>query len=127
MNFNQRTSTLDLYKICNDLGVKNVKIIRKYDLKKTIEQKKFKNIIINLDDFGGGTHWVACNTDKKLYFDSYAQLPPFGVPSSYKRSSTKKELQDVEGENCGALCCLWLYYINFKSNDEFYKLFKDVY
>ena len=127
MNFNKRTSTLDLYKILNDLGVHNTKIIRKHQLKDTLKEKKYKNIIINLDDFGGGTHWVACNTDKKLYFDSYSQPKPFGIPPSYKRSSTKKELQDVEGENCGALCCLWLYYINFKSNDKFYSLFRDVY
>ena len=127
LNFNRRTSTLDLYKILSDLGVNNVKIIRKHQLKDTLKEKKYKNIIINLDDYGGGTHWVACNTDKKLYFDSYAQLPPFGIPSSYKRSSTYKELQNIDGQNCGPLCCLWLYYINFKSNDEFYKLFKDVY
>ena len=95
MNFNQRNSTLDLYKICNDLGVTNVKIIRKYDLKKTIEQKKFKNIIINLDDYGGGSHWVCCNTEKKLYFDSYAQLPPFGIPNSYKRSSMHIECTQI--------------------------------
>ena len=125
LNYNKRTSTLDLYKICNDLGIKDVKIIRKSDLKKTIP--KYQNIIINLDDYGAGSHWVALNTSKKLYFDTYSQLAPFGVPSSYKRSSTKKELQSIEGKNCGPLCCLWLYYINNKSNDEFYKLFRDVY
>jgi len=127
MNFNRRTSTLDLYKILDDLGVTNTKIIRKHQLKETLRQKNFKNIIINLDDYGGGSHWVALNTDKKLYFDSYAQLPPYGVPKSYKRTSTHIQLQSVDGENCGPLCCLWLYYVNFKSNDDFYNHFKDVY
>lgn len=127
MNFNRRTSTLDLYKILNDLGVHNTKIIRKHQLKDTLKEKKYKNLIINLDDYGGGTHWTFYSPEKNIYFDSYAQLPPFGIPKNAKLASTKKELQDVEGENCGALCCLFAYYINFKTKNEFYKLFKDVY
>jgi len=125
MNFNHRTSTLDLYKICNDLGINNVKIIRKNQLKKTIPH--YKNIIINLDDFGNGSHWVFYSPEKNIYFDSYAQLPPFGIPKNAKLASTKKELQTVDGENCGALCCLFAYYLNYKTKEQFYSLFKDVY
>jgi len=125
MNFNHRTSTLDLYKICNDLGINNVKIIRKNQLKKTIPY--YKNIIINLDDFGNGSHWVCYSRTHNMYFDSYAQKAPLGIPKNAKMASQKKELQSIEGKNCGPLCCLWLYYINNKSNDEYYKLFKDVY
>ena len=67
------------------------------------------------------------NTTKKLYFDSYAQPPPLEIPKNTKLASTNKELQNIEAEMCGQLCCLWLYYVNYKSNDDYYNLFKDVY
>ena len=76
---------------------------------------------------GNSTHWVALYKPKKLYFDSYAQSPPTVVPKNYKMASTNKEIESMDGNNCGQLCLLWLYYVNFKSNDEYYKLFKDLY
>ncbi len=127
MNFNKRTSTEDLYQLLKDLNIKDAIVIRKHQLSNILKHKKYKNIIMNLDDFNNGTHWVALNTDKKLYFDSYAQLPPLNVPKNYKMASDHIELQDIEGTNCGALCALWLYYINKKNNKSFYKLFIDVY
>lgn len=127
INFNSRSSIADLENILNKLGVKNYIICRKGQLKNYKKNKKITNYIINLDDLNNGSHWVAMNTTKKLYFDSFAQPPPLEIPKDYKLASTNKELQAIEGEICGQLCCLWLYYINYKSNDDYYNLFKDVY
>lgn len=127
MDFTKRTSTQDLYNLCEKLDIKNVMVCRLNELKSHLKNKSIKNYIINLDSYSSGSHWVACNTTKKMYFDSYAQEKPLELPKDYKRSSTHKELQTLESTDCGGLCCLWLYYINNKSNDEYYKLFKDVY
>jgi hypothetical protein len=127
MDYTKTTSTQDLYGLLHKLNVKNAIVCRKGELKKYLKNKKIKNYIINLDDIGGGTHWVACNTSKKMYFDSYSEEMPLAIPKDYKRASTFKELQLIESTDCGGLCCLWLYYINNKSNAEYYRLFKDVY
>lgn len=127
MDYSKRTSSDDLYKLCEKLDIKDVIVCRKGELKKNMKDNKYTNYIINLDDIGGGTHWVAKNSKKKVYFDSYAELPPVEIPKNYKLSSQKKELQALEATDCGGLCCLWLYYINYKNNKEYYKLFKDVY
>jgi hypothetical protein len=127
MNYTARTSIIDLENILNKLGVKNYIICRKGELKNYLKNKKITNYIINLDDVDNGTHWVAMNTTKKLYFDSYAQEKPLEIPKDYKLASTNKELQSIEAEICGQLCCLWLYYVNHKSNNDYYELFKDVY
>jgi len=127
MNYTARTSIIDLENILNKLGVKNYIICRKGEIKNYINNKKITNYIINLDDVNNGTHWVSLNTTKKLYFDSYAQDKPLEIPKNYKLASTNKELQSIESEICGQLCCLWLYYVNHKSNNDYYELFKDVY
>jgi len=127
MNYTARTSIIDLENILNKLGVKNYIICRKGELKNYIKNKKITNYIINLDDVNNGTHWVSMNTTKKLYFDSYALDKPLEIPKDYKLASTNKELQSIEAEICGQLCCLWLYYVNHKSNNDYYELFKDVY
>ena len=46
------------------------------------------------------------------------------IPKDYKRASTNKEIQSISSEMCGQLCCLWLYYINYKSNNSYYKINK---
>lgn len=127
MNYTARTSIIDLEHILNKLGIKNYIICRKGELKNYIKNKKITNYIINLDDVNNGTHWVAMNTTKKLYFDSYALDKPLEIPKDYKLASTNKELQSIESEICGQLCSLWLYYVNHKSNNDYYELFKDVY
>jgi hypothetical protein len=124
INFNNRSSTLDLYNIAKSIGIKNLKIIRKKDLRKYIH--RYENIILNLDDNGAGTHWVALNTSKKLYFDSYNQAPPSIIPSDYKFNKNF-EIQAIDDEFCGQLCLIWIWYINNQSEKAFYKLFKDVY
>jgi hypothetical protein len=122
-----RTSISDLYSLLNKMNIKNAIVISKDKLKNTLKNKNIKNIIINLDSKGMGTHWVALNTDKKLYFDSYAERAVLAVPKDYKLASKDKQLQSLTSSDCGGLCCLFLYYINFKNLKEFYKDFKDVY
>jgi hypothetical protein len=127
MDYTKTTTMEDLYDLASKLGIKNIKICRKHELKKYLKKDKFTNYIINLDDLGGGSHWVSANTSKKIYFDSYATKAPLAIPKDYKQASTFKELQSIESTDCGGLCCLWLYYINNKTNAEYYSLFKDVY
>jgi len=127
MDYTKTTTAEDLYDLCDKLGIENIKICRKGELKKYLKNKNYTNYIINLDDLGHGSHWVGLNTSKKMYFDSYATEAPLAIPKNYKRASTFKELQSIQSTDCGGLCCLWLYYINNKSNSEYYSLFRDVY
>lgn len=123
-----RTSDKDLEKLCKDINIHNVMICRKSEMPKYIKNKNYNNFIINLDDFGTGSHWVAFNKNKKIYFDSYS-LPPPTILKKYvtKVASNSKELQTFDAEDCGPLCCLWLYFINYRTNKEYYNLFKDIY
>ena len=127
MDFTNQTSQNDLYQICKELGISNVKVIRKDQLKNTLKNKYISNIIINLDSFGCGTHWVYLSPLYKIYFDSYAQPAPLEVPKNYRLASQIKQIQSIEATDCGALCCLFAYYLNFKSKKDYYKLFKDCY
>jgi len=123
-NFINRSSINDLYNLCNSMGIKNIYICNRDELKNSLNNNKIKNIILNMGD---STHWVALNKTKKIYFDSYASEKPLGIPFNYKKASTNKEIQSISSSDCGQLCCLWLYYINFKSNKDYYNLFKDIY
>jgi hypothetical protein len=123
-NLNRRSSILDLYNIARSIGLTNLKVIRKKDLRKYIH--RYENIILNLDDIGSGSHWVAINTTKKVYFDSYNQPPPEIIPDDYKYNKNF-EFQSIDDEFCGQLCLLWTWYINNETEYKFYKLFKDVY
>jgi hypothetical protein len=124
MNLINRSSDYELLDLGNKLGLQNLIVCSKSDLPKYLSNKKIKNIIFNM---GNSTHWVALYKPKKLYFDSYAQPMPSVVPKNYKRSSTNKEIESIDGNNCGQLACLYLYYVNYKTQDEYYKLFKDLY
>ena len=126
MNLINRTSDFELYNLCNQLGIKNVIICRKLELKKYLKNKIINNFIINLDDIHNGSHWVSYYRPKNLYFDSYAQIPPNELKNA-KCANTYKQIESIDAEDCGQLCCLWLHYVNFKSNKEYYKLFKDTY
>ena len=124
MNLINRSSDYELLDLGNKLGLQNLIVCAKSDLPKYLSNKKIKNIIFNM---GNSTHWVALYKPKKLYFDSYAQAAPSIVPKNYKMASTNKEIESMDGNNCGQLCLLWLYYVNFKSNNEYYMKFKDLY
>lgn len=127
MDFTKTTSTQDLYSLLHKLKVKNAIVCRKGELKKYLKNKMIKNYVINLDDVGNGSHWVFYSPVHKIYFDSYAQDPPLAIPKNTKIASTKKELQSIESTDCGGLCCLFAYYLNYKTKEQFYSLFRDVY
>ena len=127
MDYTKRTSVTDLLLIARVLKVNNFAVCRLDELPRVLNQKKIDNIVINLDSYGSGSHWVALNRTKKLYFDSYAQPAPSIVPRNYKLASQTKEVQSIAATDCGALCVLWLHYVNYKSNEDYYKLFSDVY
>lgn len=127
-SFNLRSSQRQLYKYASELGIKNLIICRLKDSKKYMDDPKIKNIIINLDNKGDGTHWVAVYKPKKYYFDSYAQsIPETLLDFGLTKASTVKELQSIDSQTCGWLCLLFLQYCNYKSKNQFYKLFRDVY
>ena len=116
-----QTSSSELIDLMKKMRIPNHAVVRKKDLFKT----KADNVIINLDDVGGGTHWVACCKSKKLFFDSYGQYPPTIIPQDYKYS--KKIIQGIHQRDCGQLCALWLYYVNYETPKKFYDLFNGLY
>lgn len=79
-------------------------------------------LILNTDDFGAGRHWVAVNKKTKQYFDPYGYDKLKHIPKGYKLASTTKQLQSLNGKNCGPLCLAWLAY-----GDAVYENMKDVY
>jgi hypothetical protein len=127
LDYAARSSVSDLEGLLEKLNVSGVHICRLSQVKAALS-KKYKSLIINLDNYGPGTHWVALDTKTRKYFDTYAEEMPEEIPRGYTRASTHKQLQDLTGTACGALCVLWLYYVR-KSNGEatYYKFFKDVY
>jgi len=127
INYLNISSDTQLRELADQMGIPNLTIIPRYKLRTALKCKHIKNIIVNYRDAPNGSHWVAINKTKKMYFDSYAQPMLPELSSRYKRSSTTKEIQSIDGSNCGQLSVLWLYYTNFRSNEDFYKLFKDVY
>jgi hypothetical protein len=129
-NLINRSSTNELYNLANKLELENLIIIRKNKFNRY--KNDYENIIINLDDIDNGSHWVAINTKKKIYFDSYNQKMPNIIPKDYKQANSQFEIQSLSSEMCGQLCVLFLYFLQkIKNSDkaikEFYKLFKDVY
>ena len=128
MNLINRSSDYQLYDLCDKLGVKNQVVCAKDELKKYLKRPNIRNIIFNMSSTEIGSHWVAIDKKTKTYFDSYNELAPTVVPKDYKLSSLKKiQLQSIEAQDCGQLCCLFLYYSNFKTIKEFYALFTDCY
>jgi len=131
MNLINRSSTSNLYDLAKKLGLKDLIIIRKKDYNNF--KNSYENIILNLDDVNNGSHWVAVNTKKKIYFDSYNQpMPNIIQKEGYKQANSKFEIQSLNSEMCGQLCVLFLYYLQKyetpnKAIKEFYSKFIDVY
>lgn len=79
---------------------------------------KIEKGIINLDnDVGAGTHWVAYSKRNGFikYFDSYGDLKPPVEVEKYLLSNGSgvikynyRRYQDLEKENCGHLCLMFL-------------------
>ena len=74
--------------------------------------KKTGFMIVNMDDLGGGTHWVYGATDEKnnYYFDSFGMPPPTQVRDGMKKSGKKCffntiQIQDDDSSSCGWFCC----------------------
>lgn len=130
MNTINRSSTNELYVLANKMGLIDLIIIRKKDLKKYFNGHE--NLILNLDDKSSGTHWVAINTKKKIYFDSYNLPPPNIIPKDFKQANSRFQIQSLNSQMCGQLCVLFLYYLQKNKNPdkgikEFYNNFNDVY
>jgi len=111
------TSERDLDKLATDMGIK----ITTGRLK-DINSLGGNLLVLNLDDYGNGNHWIAHNREKNMSMDSYAFLDA-------RLGSYNKQIQSLDAKMCGPLSVLWLYYTDkFEDgNDRFYKLFKDVY
>lgn len=118
---NRSTSSSTLEHLLLKMGVNDFDIVRKRD----IPHCRSENLIINLDDNGPGTHWVAMNRKHKLYFDPFGLSPPESVPKHYKHRRTI--IEGIHDEDCGPLCALWLHYVNHKSPEAFFKLFRPLY
>lgn len=130
MNLINRSSAKQLYDLANKLKLKDLIIIRKHQFNNY--KNDYENIIINLDSHNNGTHWVYCNTKKKIFFDSYNELMPNIIPKDYKQANSKFEIQSLNSEMCGQLSVLFAYYLQKYKNtekaiNEFYSKFKDVY
>lgn len=123
MNLTQKTSTTDLYNLADQIGL-DIIVISKKEFPQC--KRDHESIVMNLDDTTG-THWVAINTKKKVYFDSYNQPPPMCIPRNYKESNHDFEVQSIDAQDCGQLSVLFLYYCKHKSIGAYYDLFKDVY
>jgi len=136
MNIINRSSTSDLYNLAEKLGLNDLIIIRKKDLKSNLPPRRegvhHENIIINLDDYAEGSHWVAVNTKKRIYFDTYNMPPPNAIPKNYKQANSRFQLQSLDSSFCGQASLLFLYYLQKNKNTsrgikEFYAKFDDVY
>lgn len=71
--------------------------------KKFLDGEKQDSAIINLDNYGNGTHWTAVKPIKKniiYYEDSFGVKSPFKTNKLIVYSPFKKQ-KDYE-ENCGA-------------------------
>ncbi len=113
------TSESQLHDLANAMGM-TIQTGRITDLPKLTGDK----LILNLDHYGPGTHWVAIDRQKKEYFDPYSYERPKEVPRGLKIASGTRQLQSLDAKDCGLLCLTWLY---APRSDEFMKMFKDVY
>ena len=119
------TSKSELEIILSKFKIPKSIVIVQSELPSVID--RFENIIMNLGSYeNGGSHWVALNTKKKLYHDSFSQPPPEIVPSDYKYKKNT-EIQGYDKQFCGSFTLLWLYYVNFKTERQFYNVFVDLY
>lgn len=95
MTDNSMQSNLDLYKKSKkQFGIMNENSWRPY----------MKNSIINLDNFGTGSHWTSVrkiNQNHYLYDDSFGVRPPsLNVHNSFIEYDDRMN-QNVKEKNCG--------------------------
>ena len=115
---NNTSNGLELIEAAKDLGI-TIDAIRKKDL----VLKDGENYIVNLDDNGSGSHWVACcRMDNTVYyFDSFG-LPPIreieeipDVEILYNNST----IQHDNSTSCGWYCLKFLDYMNRDPSNGF--------
>ena len=111
------TSASELIALGKLMGI-DVEVDRAINFHKT----KKDYVILNTDPTGPGRHWVAVNKKTMQYFDPYAYDRLKEVPSKYKEASNTKQLQTINGQNCGPLCMAWL-----ANGDSIYDTMYDTY
>lgn len=120
LNILQKSSTnkTDLYKLLDELEVKNVKIDWGYNH----DRNKYDYMILNIGNgLTGGSHWVAVSNKHKRYFDSFGMPPRSYIPKDYEW--TPLQIQDIRFGRCGQYAALFLYYCSKNEIDKFYNLF----
>ena len=112
-----RTSREDLLKLLRDAGINNAKVDWSYMFDKNIPY-----MILNLGNhILGGTHWVAVDNIKKIYFDPFGAAPPTYIPKDYQYNNL--QIQNFNFGRCGQYATLFLIYSKADELDRFYNLF----
>jgi hypothetical protein len=112
------TSTSDLLKLANELGVR----INQIDFKQYLN-KKVDYAILNMGTPTiSGTHWIGVSNRDKLYFDPLGLPKPIVIPSDYKYKHVA--IQNPRFGRCGQYVLLWFYYLQHGRLPEFFELFK---
>lgn len=112
------TSTNDLLKLADELGVK----INQIDFKKYLNKKVNYSILNMGDPQIGGTHWIGVSNKDKLYFDPLGLPKPIVIPRDYKYKDVA--IQNPRFGRCGQYVLLWFYYLQRGKISEFFELFK---
>ena len=102
---NASTSSDEIYKVVQELGLKDFGIY-------TDNQKlKTKCGLINLDEKGRGTHWV-CYYENN-YFDSFGGPPSENIDRQLSKIYVYStyQIQSIEEALCAAYCLYILYLI----------------
>lgn len=97
---------------------------------KDIDKINSRFAVLNLDDYGPGTHWIAVDFKKKQTFDPYSNLQTReDIPRDLTQAYTRKQFQSLNDKDCGPLCVLWCYYMkNYEDGaDRFSSEFRDIY
>jgi hypothetical protein len=112
-----RTTQEDLVKLLREAGIKNAKVDWAHMFDKNIPY-----MILNLgNSFIGGTHWVAVDNVKKIYFDPLGGSPPTYIPKGYQYNNL--QVQDFNFGKCGQYAVTFLVYSKANELDRFYNLF----
>ncbi len=115
-----RTTMEDLKKLLHEAGLDDAKIDWSYNFDKSVPR-----MILNLGHplIMGGTHWVAVDNQKKMYFDPLGAGPPSFIPRDYQYNSLR--VQDFNFGRCGQYAVLFLAYSKAGEIDRFFNLFEE--
>ena len=97
------TTTQDLYKLADRLGVHVDKIVVEDQAKDLPEQGSF--IILLVAPHSSSGHWCARFNDE--YFDPTGCPAPLTIP--HVKTFNKIQYQGTYADCCGDWCVLWLY------------------